>query len=147
MRGLEIWFHDLIAWDESQLQTHTHLQTNGGLFLENSVVSYGWLAADESTRRRDNRSYSAGGFMSVSLSTKGNTSHYVQDSNAALMVAQDRYKNVDNSNFVDETTSFEMGNEYLKKRKEKVKLSGGASAFNTSKHLWAGAVSAMVSRF
>ncbi|KAK1391970.1 putative mitochondrial adenine nucleotide transporter BTL3 [Heracleum sosnowskyi] len=141
MRGLEIWFHDLIASDDD---TNGGGGAAGGLFLQHSVVSFPW------DRRRDHRVYSSGRFMSVTLSsTKDNTSSQGD-------FGRDRYKNITEnniSNSEDETTSFEMVEEYKehkvlnkKKKKDKVKLSGGASAFNTTKHLWAGAVSAMVSR-
>lgn len=157
MRGLEIWFHDLIASDDSSLLLHTHFDANGGgggagggLFLEHSVVSFPW------DRRRDHRLSSSGRFMSVTLSSSNET-------NSQSDFSQHRYKNIthnnnfNNINSEDETASFEMVEEYKeehkqlkmkkkKKKKDKVKLSGGASAFNTTKHLWAGAVSAMVSR-
>lgn len=155
MRGLEIWFHDLIASDDSSLLLHTHFDANGGgrgggLFLEHSVVSFPW------DRRRDHRLSSSGRFMSVTLSSSNET-------NSQADFSQHRYKNIthnnnfNNINSEDETASFEMVEEYKeehkqlkmmkkKKKKDKVKLSGGASAFNTTKHLWAGAVSAMVSR-
>ena len=56
-------------------------------------------------------------------------------------------KNGDRNISEDEMMAFKMVDEGEKVKKEKVKLRGGASAFNTTKHLWAGAVSAMVSRF
>lgn len=149
MRGLEIWFHDLIASDEPSF-----FDTNGaggagaggggGLFLEHSVVSFPW------DRRRDHRVYSSGRFLSVTLSSTNTNSNQGE-------FGRERYKNItDNNNNInsnseeDETMSFEVVEEYKmlnKKKKDKVKLSGGASAFNTTKHLWAGAVSAMVSRY
>lgn len=138
MRGLEIWFHDLIASDDSPLHFDTNAAGAGGLFLEHSFLSFPW------DRRKDHRLHSSARFMSVTLSSS--------NSNQGDF-GQHEYKNITNTTSEDETTSFDMVDEYKnhkvllnKKKKNKVKLSGGASAFNTTKHLWSGAVSAMVSR-
>ncbi|KAF8404598.1 hypothetical protein HHK36_009485 [Tetracentron sinense] len=72
----------------------------------------------------------SGSFLSVSLSIKGNDG-FVRDSTGFL--AQDGEKNS------EEAVAFEEG-------KEQKVNSRGAGAMNTTKHLWAGAVAAMVSR-
>lgn len=81
--------------------------------------------------------------MSVSLSSvKGSVESFDQVSGNILR------KNGDKNYSEDDTMKFEMVDEHEKKKEmKKVKLRGGASAFNTTKHLWSGAVSAMVSRF
>ncbi|KAK1361726.1 hypothetical protein POM88_046200 [Heracleum sosnowskyi] len=80
----------------------------------------------------------SGRFMSVSLSSiKGSVECFDQESGNVLRKNGDK----------DDMMTSEIIDEHEKKEKTKVKLRGGASAFNTTKHLWSGAVSATVSRF
>ncbi|KAL1814811.1 hypothetical protein DCAR_0518995 [Daucus carota subsp. sativus] len=136
MRGIEIWFHDTIASGESAVDSN--VGGGGGLFLEQSVVCFTWdrWTANSSTR-----------FMSVSLSrAKGTTTTpqppaFLHDSSKPNFGGPQH-----SASSEDEATSFPVVDQFKLNNKKKKKLSGGASAFNTSKHLWAGAVSAMVSR-
>lgn len=173
MWGFELWIHNLISSEDSQLlQFNTDLPVtnsvsfiNGGLFLGQSVPSsfISSLQNDNSssidfstsiscstrprTRRRQGGNEifrcgteRSGGFLSVSLSVKGSAEGFVQDSGEIL--GQNGDKNVE-----DETAAFDVlvKHQHLQEKK-KVKLRGGGGAFNTTKHLWAGAISAMVSR-
>ena len=72
-----------------------------------------------------------GWFLSVSLSRDGG---YVGESGESW--GQNGGKNLEEEEVVEE-----------EKEKVKVKVKKGSGALNTSKHLWAGAVAAMVSRF
>ena len=136
MRGIEIWFHDTIASGESAVDSN--VVGGGGLFLEQSVVCFTWdrWTANSSTR-----------FMSVSLSrAEGTTTTtqrpaFLQDSNKPNFGGPQHSVSSE-----DEATSFPVVDQFQLNNNKKKKLSGGASAFNTTKHLWAGAVSAMVSR-
>lgn len=75
----------------------------------------------------------------MSLSVKGSGEGFIQDSGEILVQNGDK-------NAEDETAAFEVLEKHQQEKKN-VKLRGGGGAFNTTKHLWAGAVSAMVSRF
>lgn len=129
---------------------------NGGLFLESTVPSsFVHLNSLKSTSSLVSSSSSSasclkpvvfgvfrrgckvptgvgGGFLSVSLRSEDG---FVQESKESL--ARDGDK---------ETGRFEGANAVLDEgKKQKVRVRGGA-AMNTTKHLWAGAVAAMVSR-
>ncbi|KAI3665040.1 hypothetical protein L6452_43656 [Arctium lappa] len=141
MKGLEIWMRDLIAPSGSQperLRASTDFVT-GGLFLESggvpsSIASFVSLNATGSivsiscslSRRRRR---GGGGFLSVTLSIKDGSSGgegFVGESSVVL--------GGENEN----------GEKRLEEEEIKVQKQGGA--FNTTKHLWAGAIAAMVSR-
>uniref|UniRef100_A0A5B7BFN7 Mitochondrial adenine nucleotide transporter BTL3 n=1 Tax=Davidia involucrata TaxID=16924 RepID=A0A5B7BFN7_DAVIN len=161
MLGLELWFKDLIASESNDL--HFYRDSNsiclvsGGLFLESTVpssfVSFvstnsssslgasSSLSCSPQTRqraagseifRREKRR--AGGFFSVSLSIKGNGEGFVQEKNGFLGQNGDKSSEEEIVVFEDD------------KKQQKVRLQGGGGALNTTRHLWAGAVSAMVSR-
>ncbi|XP_010269268.1 PREDICTED: probable mitochondrial adenine nucleotide transporter BTL3 [Nelumbo nucifera] len=163
MLGLELWFRDSVA---SQLPEVPALKDSnsiffvgGGLFLESTVPASfvslissknSLFALSSSTSsscsslvccrkpvvfrlfRPEKREYGvvSNGFLSVSLSIKG-TDGYVQETNVFL--AQNGEK------ISEEAVAFEES-------KEEKGMLQGAGAMNTTKHLWAGAVAAMVSR-
>ena len=72
----------------------------------------------------------------MSLSIKGSTSRegFGQESSGVLGQSGERRSE-------EEVVTFE------EVKKEEVRFGGGGGALNISKHLWAGAVAAMVSRF
>ncbi|KAF8377301.1 hypothetical protein HHK36_030676 [Tetracentron sinense] len=153
MLGFELWFRDSISSEASQIPVFF---VSGGLFLESIVpASFVSLISSRNSSfgvsssfcessspifrkqlvfgvsRREKRGSNAvgGGFLSVSLSIKGSDG-FVQESTGLL--GQNEEKGL------EEAVEYEEG-------KEKVRLSG-AGAMNTTKHLWSGAVAAMVSR-
>ncbi|KAK2980251.1 hypothetical protein RJ640_008919 [Escallonia rubra] len=154
MHGLELWLKDLLASGSQQLQFGAHsgsiCSANGGLFLEPAVPSSfaSFVSFEASTplgasisvacsRRRGRKSTGnevsrrgarrGGGFLSVSLSIK----------ESGDILGQIEAKSLE-----DETAA--SGEEV--ETEQKVLVRGGGGAFNTAKHLWAGAVSAMISR-
>ncbi|KAF8411462.1 hypothetical protein HHK36_004013 [Tetracentron sinense] len=157
MQGLEVWIRDSIASKASEIPVFSDLNSisfvGGGLFLESTVpVSFVSLISSKDSsigvsssyslscreqvfwgsRREKRRSNAvADGFLSVSLSIKESGDGFVPDS--AGFLGQN-----------GEKSSEEMV-AYEECKKQKVKLRG-AGAMSTAKHLWAGAVAAMVSR-
>ncbi|XP_077214061.1 putative mitochondrial adenine nucleotide transporter BTL3 isoform X2 [Tasmannia lanceolata] len=146
MQRLEVWFRDLIHSDFSEDPN----RILGGLFLDPSVPS---SFVHSISTRNPNFSYSSSScfslnrlvfevfrrerafgpaFVSVSLSIKGNDG-FAQESEGIL--GQNGEKGSDE-------VAFES-----KEEEKKFGFRGaGAGAMNTTKHLWAGAVAAMVSR-
>lgn len=133
MRGLELWFKELVASESSSLciESSSIGFGNGGLFLE-PIVTSSFVSFVPTKNCSTSLSYSrrrsgaGGGFLSVSLTGGGGGEGYSRESSE------------------DETVAFE---EVGKEEKEKVVVGrGGGGAFNATKHLWAGAVAAMVSR-
>lgn len=148
MKGLEIWMRDIIASSGSQperLVASTDFVT-GGLFLESgsvpsSIASFVSLHATgsivsiscSSSRRRTRRRRGGGGFLSVTLSIKDGSSGgegFVGESSVIL--------GGENEN--------ENENAQKRLEEEEIKVQKQGGAFNTTKHLWAGAIAAMVSR-
>lgn len=129
MKGLELWIKDSVTG--SQHPSLDFVKAGGGLFLEESVVTCVSIASSFvslqnnrpiglscSLRRRGRRGV---GFLSLSVK--------------------------------DESQGFILGNEDKEKEEENVVVKveqkhkqQQKGAFNTTKHLWAGAVAAMVSR-
>lgn len=159
MRGLELWFNKLISGEESPIQCDNYLDasesfcfTTGGLFLQQSLPFASLRTSPDHASRYFSMtcrsdvfgcgSRRRGMFMSVSLSSVKASVECVDQEPGNIL-----RKNGDRNISEDEMMAFKMVDEGEKVKKEKVKLRGGASAFNTTKHLWAGAVSAMVSRF
>ncbi|KAJ4950739.1 hypothetical protein NE237_027571 [Protea cynaroides] len=157
MLGLEAWFRDLTAWEVPVYRESSSVSfVGGGLFLDSivpasfvSLISSGSSSCGSSSslsssslrsrkpvvfrgyRRLKGESGVIGdGFLSVSLSIKGSDG-FVQDSNGFLHQNEEK---------CTEAVAFEEDKE------QKVELRGAAGAMNTTKHLWAGAVSAMISR-
>ncbi|XP_043719504.1 probable mitochondrial adenine nucleotide transporter BTL3 [Telopea speciosissima] len=156
MLGLEAWFRDLTA-SEVPVSSSVFF-VGGGLFLDSTVpssfvslISTGSslcggisssLSSSSSLRSRNPVIFGVyrrvkgesgvlgDGFLSVSLSIKGSDG-FVQESNGFL------HQNGEKS--PEEAVVFEED----KEQKVPLRQSG---AMNTTKHLWAGAVSAMVSR-
>lgn len=136
MKGLEVWMKTSTG---SQLASTNDYVVNGGLFLESStslvssssVVSFASMQNKSGSvcccLKRRRRRAGGGGFMSVTFSVK--------DSDQGFVVGENE-KEEDNNN---KGSNFES--EVVEK---KVKVQGGA--LNVTKHLWAGAVAAMVSR-
>ncbi|GFY80252.1 mitochondrial substrate carrier family protein [Actinidia rufa] len=116
MRGLELWFNDLIESKSNELRPN------------NDSIS---LRFTDRWREK----LCAGGFLSVSLSIKGSTSRegFGQESSGVLGQSGERRSE-------EEVVTFE------EVKKEEVRFGGGGGALNITKHLWAGAVAAMVSR-
>ncbi|KAF6140603.1 hypothetical protein GIB67_013896 [Kingdonia uniflora] len=128
MLGIESWFRDSISNDDA-------FELPGGLFLESSVpVSFVKVISSKSSggyvgvsRARGCLSKPGGKFLSISLSNKGSESEgYFQEESGGVVV--------------------ENGKSSKEVEKKKGKLQGAVGAMNTTKHLWAGAVAAMVSR-
>lgn len=140
MRGVELWLKDLVA---SETTAQLLIESNcsiGGLFLEPTVPSAfvpkrnspaALLSCVRGTRRRR---VAGGRFLSVSLAV-GGEGHF-RESGEVLG------ENGEKSGCEGETVAFEE-----EEKGVVVGRGGGGGAFNTTKHLWAGAVAAMVSRF
>ncbi|KAI3757362.1 hypothetical protein L6452_04898 [Arctium lappa] len=121
----------------------------GGLFLDNNTLSHYLTDVVSpnnnthhcSTRRtpgigvfRRKNGVLGGGFLSVSLSVKGNGDGIDRNSTTQFMAAA--------------VVGGGGGGVVVEEKKKKVdkRLRGKPAAMNTTKHLWAGAVAAMVSR-
>lgn len=156
MPGFDIWFTNSLTHD-----TNSNELVTGGLFLEPTVSSsfLYFISPTNSSpsiarsvspppppskppevfgiwgRKRSVAATNSGLFLSVSLRNDG----LLRESNFCLV------QNGDKSS--DDTPKFEPGNvaveAFEKKRKSRVR---GRGAMNTTKHLWAGAIAAMVSR-
>ncbi|KAK1441590.1 hypothetical protein QVD17_07599 [Tagetes erecta] len=119
----------------------------GGLFLDNNFLSHSILNVDSPENCSSRRSHGVfrrksllfgGGFLSVSLSVKGTNNDGVgKSSNNKFVVAT-----VDGGG----GGGGGGGGVVEKKMKVNVRLRKKPAAMNTTKHLWAGAVAAMVSR-
>ncbi|PIA55191.1 hypothetical protein AQUCO_00800133v1 [Aquilegia coerulea] len=165
MQGIQVWFRDLlITSNETQFHQTDLNFISGGLFLESSLPpSFVSLISSSTTTRNDSigvsgwfdsasrfcssynvtlkkpdfvqrekkkekRGGGLDGFLSVSLSIKGNSELTGSDG--------------DNKSFEEEEEEVGYRNDEVEK-KEKLQ---GSGAMNTTKHLWSGAVAAMVSR-
>ncbi|KAK9219592.1 hypothetical protein WN943_008238 [Citrus x changshan-huyou] len=156
MPGFDIWFTNSLTHD-----TNSNELVTGGLFLEPTVSSsfLYFISPTNSSpsiarsvspppppskppevfgiwgRKRSVVATNSGLFLSVSLRNDG----LLRESNFCLV------QNGDKSS--DDMPKFEPGNvaveAFEKKRKSRVR---GRGAMNTTKHLWAGAIAAMVSR-
>lgn len=164
MPGLEVWFRGWISHEQSQIlvsDPDSVLFANGGLFLEPTIpssfvhlislrssstgVSSSFDCSSVHRRkqvvlggcRRERRVPEAfgGGFLSVSLRSDG----FAQESTGCLV------RNGDKGS--EEAARFQGGNVVVEEgeKQDEVRV-GGTSAMNTTKHLWAGALAAMVSR-
>jgi len=162
MLRLEALFRDSVASEVAEVPAFRDLNSifyvGGGLFLDSTVpVSFVSLISSRSSSsgflssissysslisrkpdvfgvlRREKRVSGAvgDGFLSVSLSVKGNDG-FVQESNGFLGRNGEKSA-VEAVGFVED--------------KEQRVRSRGTGAMNTTKHLWAGAIAAMVSRF
>jgi hypothetical protein len=133
MPWLEVWFPEEIP-----------LVPIGGLFLESDPANS--LLSSISCKTRSNSivrsiSYRKSGFLSVSLSVRGDNG-YVSSSVGLIECNGDK----------SSSENMEMVVETERDKEEKIKgkiRSRGASAgaVNTTKHLWSGAFAAMVSRY
>ncbi|KAF7130014.1 hypothetical protein RHSIM_Rhsim10G0163200 [Rhododendron simsii] len=144
MRGLELWLKELVA-SETQLCNESSLV--GGLFLEpavpSSFVSFvpkkSRSASFSCLRETSRRRVGGGGFLSVSLAAnRGGEGHFGESGEVWG-------ENGEKSSCEDETVAFE-GVGKVEVEKVVVGRGGGGGALNTTKHLWAGAIAAMVSR-
>ncbi|OVA14207.1 Mitochondrial carrier protein [Macleaya cordata] len=162
MLGLEVGFRDSIASEASEVPVSRNLNSlfcnsggGGGLFLE-STVPVSFVSFISSRTDSNSTSFNSSssrissklasfrgfqrkardfgeldhGFMTVSLSTSGNNG-YVEESTGFLKPNN------------GEKSSEEALEKGQKQNKIRLRRTG---AMNTTKHLWAGAVAAMVSR-
>lgn len=119
MRGIESWLRDSLSLPPRDSCDFAA----GGLFID-SVVPASFVPLVCSPK---NASFRVHGFISVSLSLKGDEG-FVLEKNG-------------------EKRSEEEVEAILVEEKKVGVRGAGAGAINTSKHLWAGAVAAMVSRY
>lgn len=156
MPGFDIWFTNSLTHD-----TNSNELVTGGLFLEPAVSSsfLYFISPTNSSpsiassvspppppskppevfgilgRKRSVAATNNGLFLSVSLRNDG----LLRESNFCLV------QNGDKSS--DDTPKFEPGNVAVEAFEKKIKARvRGRGAMNTTKHLWAGAIAAMVSR-
>jgi len=160
MQGLEVWFKDSIASEASEASVFREWNSisfvGGGLFLESAVpasfvslissrtCSIGVSSSISSSfsltcrkpvifggfrREKRDSGVVCDDFLSVSLSVNGNDG-FVPESNGFL--GENGDKSLEAVEFVED--------------KDQKVLLRGAGAMNATKHLWAGAVAAMVSR-
>lgn len=156
MPGFDIWFTNSLTHD-----TNSNELVTGGLFLEPTVSSsFLYFISPTSSspsiassvspppppskppevfgiwgRKRSVAATNNGLFLSVSLRNDG----LLRESNFCLV------QNGDKSS--DDTPKFEPGNVAVEAFEKKIKARvRGRGAMNTTKHLWAGAIAAMVSR-
>ncbi|XP_020580999.1 probable mitochondrial adenine nucleotide transporter BTL3 [Phalaenopsis equestris] len=143
MRGIELWFRDSLpvrfqVVGEDLLRESCEFAA-GGLFLDPLVP--GTFVTSVSTPKRASfcgvSLVRMRGFLSASLSVKGDE-RFVRESVGFLE------KNGEKSS-EEEMKDEEEAILVVEDRKVRVR-GAGAGAINTSKHLWAGAVAAMVSR-
>ncbi|GFY87433.1 mitochondrial substrate carrier family protein [Actinidia rufa] len=142
MRGLELWFKGLIESESRELRFCDDFDAirfvRGGLFLESaapsSIVSFVSAKSTPTSLSclRLARRRRIGGFLSVSLTIKGGGGGGGYDRESREVLGQNGERSCE-----DETMAFEEA----RKGRER-----GGGALNTTKHLWAGAVAAMVSR-
>lgn len=164
MPGLEVWFQDWISHEQSQIlvsDPDSVLFANGGLFLEPIISSsFVNLISSRSSATGVSSSFDCssvhrreqvvlgrcrgetrlskafgGGFLSVSLRSDG----FAQESTGCLVGKGDKGS--------EEAARFHGGNVVVEEgeKQDEVRV-GSTGAMNTTKHLWAGAVAAMVSR-
>ncbi|KAM4128795.1 hypothetical protein ACJW30_02G194800 [Castanea mollissima] len=123
----------------------------GGLFLDHQTIPPSFVSLFDSGSSRTIQNNAAvrlrrerfrGGFLSVSLSIKGGSDVEVMGQNGNNKSLEEEEEEEDH-----ETTSLSLCNKEEDEVNVKVKVRGSSSgAFNVTKHLWSGAVSAMVSR-
>ncbi|KAL2531410.1 putative mitochondrial adenine nucleotide transporter BTL3 [Abeliophyllum distichum] len=163
MHNLEHFCKNLIAInDDLRSQNNLQLESfvgRGGLFLEESVpASFVSLVSSSksfsvtvSCCRRKGRSHrrgliGGGGFLSVTLSSsiKDGEEFGAEESVSSGVVGNigDKSEETENGN-QSEPVAF---NEVVNEKKGRLQAGGGGGTLNTAKHLWAGAVAAMVSR-
>lgn len=163
MHNLEHLCKNLIAsHDDLRSKSNLELESfvgRGGLFLEESVpASFVSLVSSSKSvsitvsycqrRGRSRRRGLIGGgrFLSVTLSSvKDGEEFGAEESVSGGAVGNIGEKSGENENGNDsETVAFR---EVVKEEKGRLHGGGGRGTLNTAKHLWAGAVAAMVSRF
>ncbi|XP_065847536.1 probable mitochondrial adenine nucleotide transporter BTL3 [Euphorbia lathyris] len=166
MSGFEVWLRNSLSQDQSQspfsfdLSSSSTSFPSGGLFLEPTIsssfvsliscrsnsISVSNLVSCKHTDfrgfwiERNSQAAPSGLFLSVSLSNDG--PEFGQESKACLL------QNGDGKTAVEEEKLLSGGNAVLegRKKRKKVMIRGRRAAVNTTMHLWAGAVAAMVSR-
>lgn len=161
MLNIERHFKSLAAVDDDLRQTDLH--SIGGLFLEESApASFVSLICPKSSvrvtvgcsdrgirRRRSPGRRRRGGFLSVTLSSinddGGGPGRFGEELSSSSVLGNVEVKNVESEN---EGEGGMLGlQEVVREEENGVLRRGGGGTFNTAKHLWAGAVAAMVSRF
>lgn len=165
MLGLEVWLRDLISREQSHIlvsDPDSVLLPNGGLFLESTVpssfmhsislsssytgVSSSFVFSSIHRRKQvvlgvcwQERNVSGvfgGGFLSVSLRNDG----FSQEATGCFVQNGDKAS--------EEAARLSGGIAIVEtgEKQDEVRA-GGRAAMNTTKHLWAGAAAAMVSRY
>lgn len=150
MRGIELWFQNSFPAGKDSSRDSCACIT-GGLFLD-PFLPTSFVKSVSSPKAVPLRGASlvlglfraerdgAGGFLSVSLSVKGGGG-FVQESVGFLQ------KHGEKSSEEARNEEWKDEGEIVAVEENKVRIRGsGAGAINTSKHLWAGAFAAMVSR-
>ncbi|KDP41377.1 hypothetical protein JCGZ_15784 [Jatropha curcas] len=160
MPGFELWSRNLLSNDPSQSSSTSFIY--GGIFLEptisisssfvslissrNSSISVSNLVSCSEHkifrgfwRERSSSSQVAvsGLFLSVSLRNDG---HQLVEEKICLV------QNGDAKSAIEEEKVLDGGNAVREERRKRKVTIGGSKAMNTTKHLWAGAIAAMVSR-
>ncbi|KDP46824.1 hypothetical protein JCGZ_24033 [Jatropha curcas] len=155
MYGHDLFFSTLIKLKLDSEPSNQHFLHGGGLFLDQETVCRSFVSLISSKteprsscfsrktlrfvdRRRGKKGRKAGLFLSVSLSIKGSEEEegYVGESRESLGQNGEE-KNLEEENAVVFTEE---------KKVNVLRSRSGSAALNTTKHLWAGAVAAMVSR-
>lgn len=158
MPGFDLWFNNSLTEDTNS-GSNSNLFVTGGLFLEptvsssflhfispnNSSISISSSVSSSSSskpvvfgilkRKKSVAATNSGFFLSVSLRSDG----LVRESKLCLV--QNEEKSPEELAIEASDVALEAGE---KKRKVRVR---GRGAMNTTKHLWAGAIAAMVSRY
>ncbi|KAL8475103.1 hypothetical protein ACS0TY_030762 [Phlomoides rotata] len=141
---------------------HNNLHSIGGLFLEESAPAsfVSLISPKNSVRATDGCSYRRirrrrlvgerrrGGFLSVTLSSindsGGGHGRYGEELSSSSVLGNEEEKNVESEN-EGESNMLSLQEVVLEEKSGVLRRRGGGT-FNTAKHLWAGAVAAMVSR-
>ncbi|MCL7029641.1 hypothetical protein MKW94_029366 [Papaver nudicaule] len=171
-KSLEVWFKDSITSETQQVYGDLNLDvcgSSGGLFLDSSVITSFVSSLIVSSRTNfydDDRSVSISStkvcwkpILSKRFKRENKRNFRVSNSGLFCSVSLSSINGSnDGDGLVQESNGFLNGNGEIikeevetmvvekKKVEKKVGLQGTANAMNTTKHLWAGAVSAMVSR-
>lgn len=140
-----------------------NLHSIGGLFLEESAPAsfVSLIYPKNSVRATDGCSYRGirrrrlvgggrrGGFLSVTLSSinddGGGPGRYGEELSSSSVLGNVEEKIVESEN--EGESNMLALQEVVREEEIGVLKRGGGGTFNTAKHLWAGAVAAMVSRF
>ncbi|KAL5714849.1 hypothetical protein ACHQM5_016755 [Ranunculus cassubicifolius] len=145
MRGIQLWFHHSIS-SENTFHDSRDLNNLGGLFLESPVIPPDSLICCKSKFNLVTLS----GSLDSSSSSSSSVIISRRSSVKKRCVAGDGFLSVslsiNNGEFVNDGENAEMDVIKIEENKKEKVESHGTGAMNTTKHLWSGAVAAMVSR-